>query len=363
MIERPLIFIPGIYGSTLAIEDVVFWPPTDFSPSTVSDVLAKLRTKVRASIDEEVPVAAKDLLPYSPVWGGYNAILMSSSLGYTLGSNFWTFPYDWRQSNEISGQMLTRFIEKNIQGKWNSVDVVCHSMGGFVTRAAYKYGAPIKHTVYIASPHFGNPLAYFALNPKISTANAYVFDEFIKKLTVGRQLNDLLDAAIKFPEELEDLYSKFPSMYELMPDDFYLDTESMILRYGTIPILGTNDTYLNNEWSLPQNMQGNVTKAMEFKKSLGEKLPGNEDDILVIFDEDYTTFDKVNFYGAQSDFVYSSGQMGDTWVVTKSAMGSMSGKPVYNNSTAISNSTHLQLPNDPRTITEIGRFLKTYVTV
>lgn len=148
----------------------------------------KLGTKIRTNIDEEVPVVAKDLLPYSPIWGGYNVMLMSSSWGYTLGSNFWTFPYDWRQSNEISGQMLTKFIEKKIQGKWNSADIVCHSMGGFVTRAAYKHGARIKRTVYIASPHFGNPLAYFALNPEISTASAQGFDEFIKKLTVGREL-------------------------------------------------------------------------------------------------------------------------------------------------------------------------------
>jgi hypothetical protein len=47
--------------------------------------------------------------------GGYNVILMLSSWGYTLGSNFWTFPYDWRQSNEISGQMLTRFIGKEFK--------------------------------------------------------------------------------------------------------------------------------------------------------------------------------------------------------------------------------------------------------
>ena len=131
----------------------------------------------------------------------------------------------------------------------------------------------------------------------------------------------------------------------------------------TVPIKGTNDTYLNNEWSLPKNMQGNVTKAMEFKKNLGEKLPGNQDDILIIFDEDYTTFDKVNYYGVGSEFVYDSGQMGDWWVVTKSAMGSMSGKPVYKNSTAISHSNHLELPNDPHTIAEIAKFLNGYVTI
>ena len=76
-------------------------------------------------------------------------------------------------------------------------------------------------------------------------------------------------------------------------------------------------------------MQTNVKKAIEFKKSLGEKLPGNEDNILIIFDKDYTTFDKVNYYGGGSEFVYDSGQMGDYCVVTKSAMGSMSGMPAY----------------------------------
>ena len=233
MIERPLIFIPGIFGSTLAIGDDVFWPSADSSPSTLSDVLDKLGTTIRRNIDEEVPVVAKDLFPYSPLWGGYNVMPMLYWWGYTLGSNFWTFPYDWRQSNEISGQMLTRFIEKKIhQGNWDGVDIVCHSMGGFVTRAAYKQGAPIKRTVYIASPHFGNPLAYFALNPEINTANAQVFDEFIKKLTVGRELKDLVDTETKFAEEFQELCRKFPSMYELMPDEFYLDKEAMILSYG-----------------------------------------------------------------------------------------------------------------------------------
>jgi triacylglycerol esterase/lipase EstA (alpha/beta hydrolase family) len=42
-------------------------------------------------------------------------------------------------------------------------------MGGLVTRAAYKQGAPIRRAIYIASPHFGNPMAYFALNPEIHT--------------------------------------------------------------------------------------------------------------------------------------------------------------------------------------------------
>jgi len=109
MIERPLVFIPGIYCSTLAINYNTFWPPSEFSSSTVAEVLDKLSTNIRTAVGEDVPVVAKDVFPICD----FN--LMSSKWGYTLGSNFWTFPYDWRQSNEISGKILTGFIKEKIQ--------------------------------------------------------------------------------------------------------------------------------------------------------------------------------------------------------------------------------------------------------
>ena len=125
MIERPLVFIPGIYCSTLAINDNTFWPPSKFSSSTVRDVLDKLGTNIPTAVGEDVPVVAKHLFP-----SAYDVFInsMSSSWGYTPDSNFWGFPYDWRQSNEISGQMLTDFIKDKIQGtNW---DVACIRKGG-----------------------------------------------------------------------------------------------------------------------------------------------------------------------------------------------------------------------------------------
>jgi hypothetical protein len=68
---------------------------------------------------------------------------------------------------------------------------------------------------------------------------------------------------------MNDLYRKWPSAYELMPDDFYLNKRAMIYSDGQ-PILGTNETYLKNEWSLPQNEQDKVRKAMKFKKVLAK---------------------------------------------------------------------------------------------
>jgi Lecithin:cholesterol acyltransferase len=356
MIKRPLVFIPGIYLSTLAINDNTFWPPSKFSSSTVRDVLDKLGTNIRTAVGEDVPVVAKDLFP-----SAYDVNSMSSLWGYTPDTNFWTFPYDWRQSNNISGQTLTGFIKEKIQGtNWDGVDIVCHSMGGFVVRAAIvNHSAPIKRTVYIASPHYGTPQAYFALNPEIHTLMAYIAQGFIDCLTLGRDLKNLLDAHIILENELKDLFSKWPSMYELMPDRFYLDKEAMIFLNGISPINGADKTYLSGglEFKL-QEMRDQVNHAMEFKDKLGERLPGEQDDILVIFNEDNSTFDRV-YYSAKTKkelVLASSLKTGDTLVVAKSAMCSMSGRPLYN-SRSVSRCDHLTLPNDSRTINEIIRYL------
>jgi hypothetical protein len=113
-------------------------------------------------------------------------------------------------------------------------------------------------------------------------------------------------------------------------------------------------------------MQAKVKQAMEFKKSLGEKLPGNDDDILVIFANSLGTLDRVGYSSigltiGDNTVVHftppvDSGQHGDTLVVTRSAMGSMSGLPVHKNSKPISN-VHTILPNDDHTIEEIKKFL------
>jgi pimeloyl-ACP methyl ester carboxylesterase len=364
VIERPLILVPGILESNLAIEkDPEFfgiWPLTPLwvpSYDFLDNLLSDLGTNIRESVDDKVSVVTTGLLP-----GAYDNIISAIiGWGYTLGGNFWTFPYDWRQSNDISGQILTNFIEnKNL----DSVDVICHSMGGFVTRAAYKQGASIKRTAYIASPHFGNPISYFELNPEIRNVGFY---DFYEKVAMTDQLRYIIGGATGFEKKMNDLYRKWPSAYELMPDDFYLNTRPMIYSDGQ-PILGTNETYLKNGWSLPQNEQDKVIKAMEFKKSLGKKLPGNDDDTLVIYSDTLETLDTIGYSSAgitidmNTSFHFSPpidyDQRGDTLVVTNSAMGSMSGSPTYKNSKSIPKITHTALPNNNETIAEIKKFLK-----
>jgi triacylglycerol esterase/lipase EstA (alpha/beta hydrolase family) len=369
MIKRPLIFIPGIMGSKLAIKEGnfldSFWPPIQpelsFS-NAINKILNGLKTKVRTKVDEEVPVQATDLFPMA-----YDAILGAiNQWGYILNINFWTFPYDWRQSNEISAQQLTEFIKQKIKDTdWNDVDIICHSMGGFITRAALKLGAPIKKTIYIASPHFGSPLSYFTINPEIRIED---FTNSFEQLAIETIWSSFFigGGETVLERQLKEIFGRFPSMYELLPDDLYLDKNPMIFNNNQ-PINGVNNTYLNNPWGFKdEDMINKVTKAMEFKKRLGEELPGNDEDILLIYALDRVTFNTIQYFSNDlsnannNKLLFSnpvdSGEHGDTWVPTKSAMASMSGIPKYKNSKSISD-IHTMISNNINTINEIREFL------
>jgi len=66
------------------------------------------------------------LIPFA-----YDGLIQSIlKWGYKPNSNFWIFPYDWRQSNRISGHLLARFIEEKTEGSLDGVDLIIHSMGG-----------------------------------------------------------------------------------------------------------------------------------------------------------------------------------------------------------------------------------------
>lgn len=385
--KRPLIFVPGIRTSTLAIKKddghlEHFWPlmPHEF---VVRDKLDRtfqfLDTKIRQKAeDDDVPVVATGLIPMA-----YDGLIRSILIwGYKPNVDFWIFPYDWRQSNSVSGQQLSRFIEEKIEGRrWDDgVDIVNHSMGGIITRSAYRYGAPIKRSVYVACPHFGSPLAYFILHPEINSQQFIGSFHMPQVPLAGSRLNRFSSAARiggsekTLYQRRKEIFVKFPSIYELLPDESYLSSKP-ILFADNRPTFGADNTYLKNDWAFKaQDMQANVRRAMEFKKDLGKELPGNKDhDILLICGTDKITCDTIGYqthYQAstkihskativmQSGFStpYDSGQHGDGYVPIMSAKASMTESPGCDNSAFIPRS-HTFLLNDKTAIEAIGRFL------
>jgi hypothetical protein len=214
-----------------------------------------------------------------------------------------------------------------------------HSMGSFVTRAAVSiYKAPI-----------------ISLHPDIQYNE---FSEFVNVPPVDDTSNTSLQIAsasasriniddpavietIDFNDQMEEAFRKFPSMYELLPDPFYLDTKP-ILYTDNKPVLGVDNTYIECEWSFKEDYAiSQVEDAMKFKKEeLLKDLPGSNN--VTIYGTDLPTDDTVAYLTGSStpgtgsrsattvaipmfSAPYDFGQKGDSWVPKLSAMGSMEG--------------------------------------
>ena len=385
--KRPLVFVPGIRTSKLAIRKENgslehFWPlmPHEFLIKAKLDrVFHYLETNIRLkadnNYDDDIKVVATGLIPFA-----YDGLIKSIlTWGYKPNLDFWIFPYDWRQSNRISGHLLAKFIEEKTEGKRcdDGVDIISHSMGGIIARAASLNGAPIRRAAYIACPHLGSPLAYFILHPQIdsrrfigSAYHNYPPSTYWQPPNNDNETNDNIERKKTLYHRRKELFVKFPSMYELLPDESYLRNKAILLTDGK-PESGAEDTYLKNDWAFKEKeMRSSVINAMEFKRELGEEFP--QQDVLLVCGTKQLTCDTIHYrtsyhvsiterrpiYLMQQGFSlpYDSGQGGDGYVPVTSAMGSISGTPAYNNSVFVPEA-HTVLSNAKATIDAITRFL------
>ena len=258
-------------------------------------------------LEEVYPLEARGLVP-----GYYQELLTfitnspdEGGLGHTLDENFWVFAYDWRQSCRISGHQLQKFIIEKLAAAnayrtaqnlpaWQSVDIINHSMGGLVTRVAISsFVAPVERVVYIGSGDYGIAKAFFALHhhtvPKL-------VDEFVSDFLPGWYW-DLLKALPNIwlmQNWLIRLLGTFQAMYELLPDNFYLDdSHNLIVNAANEPVFGSEATYFNDVWQLAPAQQGRVRQAIHFKEMLGQALPGDKN--LLIYCDNLPTYTYAHF--------------------------------------------------------------------
>lgn len=100
-----------------------------------------------------------------PILHAYDDLIATLDANhYTLGTDLFTFPYDWRKSNVETAVLLKQKIEdvKGICG-CGKVDLVAHSMGGLVARQYIQSGAyegDVDQLIFLGTPHLGAPKAY-----------------------------------------------------------------------------------------------------------------------------------------------------------------------------------------------------------
>jgi triacylglycerol esterase/lipase EstA (alpha/beta hydrolase family) len=100
-----------------------------------------------------------------PILHTYDDLLEAlRAVGYVDGQTLFTFPYEWRNSNVITAELLRQKISeiKTATGA-AKVDLIGHSMGGLVARAYIQgdsYQNDVDQMIFIATPHKGAPASY-----------------------------------------------------------------------------------------------------------------------------------------------------------------------------------------------------------
>lgn len=382
--QPPLILVPGFMGSKLW-RDASYKHPLWLSSSITN------RGGIEEQIDSLEKLAHTEL-KYTRrnraglVEGWYDPLLDASErMGYRGESgldaegqwheqNFWVFTYDWTQSNEHSGLELCVFIQQILTAHplWNQVDVISHSMGGIVTREAQRLTpAAIRRAVYIGVPHYGAPKAYFVLHPKIGfnlisllginlSLPGQVASELLSLLALGTPLGSFFaEKAEEYQARLKKVAERLPSVYELLPDEFYFEKIPHTVL-ALVHIAGGNapspqtlaDTYFHNEQSKIRN-EAAVQKAMRFKSRLGRTLPG---ETLTIYSKSEPTAEFVPYIGETAASLEMAPQHpinikdGDETVPKVSAQADREGGEVRGR--------HSDLPNQPEVHSRIEKFLK-----
>jgi pimeloyl-ACP methyl ester carboxylesterase len=355
--KAPVIFVPGILGSSLFKKGtgeqiwptVGWWDKGHFKAASFRAI---------TSVDEKETSQNEPLFPLV-----YDEMLRHfEDIGYIIGQNFWIFPYDWTQSNRRSGRKLEQFIQNMLSAhpQWRQVDVVSHSMGGLVTRAAAKlYSAPIRRTVYIASPHFGSPKAFFILHPRMKFS---VFGSFFRNVIGDLAWRWYLHRLgytgnLNLEKEIKSMACQLDSVFELLPDRFYFEwNHPVVIRRGLrgyFPVSDLESTYYSGQTKLPSSQcQDRVRQAMAFKEELGAALPGQEN--LVIYSDCERTDDQIIYPGGvwwRFGRYRDSGQKGDGVVPVSSAT---LGNPAAARRVE---GTHDGVPNNPETALLVKEFL------
>jgi pimeloyl-ACP methyl ester carboxylesterase len=148
--KTPLIFVPGIGGTRLLINNVEAWPRMQEMWDSDDDAFLldlQLAANGSAPLDPAKTATVGDIIRMDHVVANNlpdqdqdtyaSTITQLEQGGYVENESLFVFPYDWRKDNREAAALLLAKINQVLATTGASkVDILAHSMGGLVTRAA-----------------------------------------------------------------------------------------------------------------------------------------------------------------------------------------------------------------------------------
>ena len=164
--SKVAVLIPGIMGSELRLGDEVVWPGPIHSLLFAYTKMAQLMSP---------DLVATDVIRSYAFSSQYQALVDDlADLGFReADGTLVVFPYDWRQANERTAELLADRLDQVVQAHGVNTDVTLlgHSMGGLVARHYLESGrfdgrpglARVRRLIALGTPHRGAPLALVRL--------------------------------------------------------------------------------------------------------------------------------------------------------------------------------------------------------
>jgi len=254
---EPVIIVPGIMGSYLNKEDEEeVWMNLDKMVLNISDddylnylmmdenggSINIIKTGDIVRSVEKLRIINIDIL---------NGLIETlNANGYEENKNLFVFPYDWRQSIDLTASRLNqKILDVLSQTGAQKVNIIAHSLGGLVTKGYMKEYASqnkINKFVSIATPNLGAPKAF-------------------KVLKYGDNLGVKV---ILSENRIKVISQNMPSIYELLPSAAYYDSDHIDYDY-IYSDQGHNYSY--EEMNLHLEIFNNsilVNKAKEFHNNI-----------------------------------------------------------------------------------------------
>ncbi len=371
--QTPLIFIPGIFGSKLAVtgstaidpiarqtlnlltgncesgsdhwtynQGDLVWINESTSILNKADILVKYSNSCSNYLDalqfnsSGNPIYSQVTKNEAIADDPYNNITIPylESRGYILGSNLFLHPYDWRNDIDADMTSLDTLVSNILSAQGVSqVDLLTHSMGGLVARdyiSNSTRAAKVHTLVELGDPHVGAPKLIAQLLYPACPIRA--FSDLIC-VPNGQEANKLVQ---NFPGGFELMPSR--KYYDLYPDLFpYVDTLSYDGMHGQLSfnnfrtLLASSGQKFNKNmtlFDLADNFHGSSSAGLDHSYSISNGV-----NIYMIVGSGQPTwgqiFDQFSLLGEIKPYAYTIN--GDDTVPVLSASLGLTSNVYYTN--------------------------------
>jgi hypothetical protein len=261
-----LVFVPGYMGSRLRSRSTgelvwIDFPALFASPARLPRAVDELLERLHYPNDDLEPAGIVDEVIFAPPLfkqQHYGRLLSHlTSLGYDLDPQtpdpqrppLYTFAYDWRQDNRLSGRQLGEAIDGwHSQNPGAEIWLMGHSNGGIVARWYVEREGGKEHATrlfLLGSPWDGAPKSLHVIRNGLD-------------VLFTRLLN-----AFDIPRKTRDAIRTFPSVYQLVPQ------HNLFLRdSGNRPV----DPFADAGWLDTMHERQLLLEGRQFNQELGTEL-------------------------------------------------------------------------------------------